>query len=174
MLHARLSHLFLRAISAGVVVGAGGLALVLASPSADASSKHSVNPCTLLSKSQLGSVLEGSVGGPVRGPSMCTFKTPGSNGQPGNFVEVFTFPSTSSSYFKGQYMTAQTRSEGFKSVPGIGSLAVIHGTGNEIDFLKDNTLVTIDVDERGSNGLAAPIAPSTLEFLGRQAAAKVK
>jgi hypothetical protein len=105
---------------------------------------------------------------------MCTIKAAGANGQLGNFAEVFAFPSTSAAEFKSSYMTAQKRSQGYRAVSGIGSLAVLRQAQNEVDFLNRNTLVTLDVDVRNSNGIEAPIAPATLEFLARKAAGKIK
>jgi hypothetical protein len=164
----------LGALSTGVVLLAGGLTCTLISSSAGAARAGAVNPCTILTKSQLQPVLEGAVGKPAKDGTMCTIKTTGSNGQLGNFVEVFAFPSTDAAQFKAQYMTAQARSEGDKAVHGIGSLAVIREAQNEVDFLKGSSLITIDVDVRNSNGIDSPIAPTTLEFLARQAATKVK
>jgi hypothetical protein len=166
--------LFLRAISLSAVMVTGVLACTLGSTNAGAASKKGVNPCTLLSQSDLQPVLEGTVAKPVRAGTMCTIKTVGANGQPGNFVEVFAFPSTTAAEFKSSYLTAQERSEGNKAVSGIGSLAVVRQAQNEVDALKGSTLITIDVDVQGSNGIQAPIAPATLAFLARKAVAKIK
>jgi hypothetical protein len=166
--------LLLRTLATGAVILAGGFALMLASQSADAASRGAVNPCTLLSKAQLQPVLEAAVGKTVRHGTMCTLETTGGGGQVGNFVEVFAFPSYNAAKFKSGYMTAQRRTEGFKAVTGIGSLAVIREAQNEVDFLKGSSLITLDVDVRNSSGIEAPIAPTTLEFLARKAAAKVK
>jgi hypothetical protein len=127
----------------------------------------------VLTKAQAQSALPGKPVISVKSQSTeCIFGTASVAGGAGSFVSVQVFP-YSVAGFRRDFLTAQRRSEGYKPVQGIGTLAAVRAVQSEIDVLKGTTQITVQVDILDANGISQPVGIPTLMRLARDAEGRV-
>jgi hypothetical protein len=163
-----------RRLSWLIVLGAGLCKAVATVPAdAFAASGKVPRPCAVLTKAQAQSALPGKPVISVKSQSTeCIFGTASVASGAGSFVSVQVFPSYVAG-FRRDFLTAQRRSEGYKPVQGIGTLAAVRAVQSEIDVLKGTTQITVQVDILDANGISQPVGIPTLMLLARDAGGKV-
>ena len=163
--------LFWRLVRLSVLVSVVG-ALLVSTP-ASAAAKKTINPCSLLTKSQLAPILGVPIAHVSRQGMICTFATAPVGGKTGSFAEAQVVEPYTSADFHSDYLAADRDADNYQRVNGVGTLAVIQAARSEIDVLKGTALISLTIDVLNSSGISVPVSPAILKKLGETAVHKL-